>query len=128
MKKEKYLSAVEKDYQLWFGALNNNFDDDFWRLSQWWFETPEPSSLADRLYDRNKTPIEAARIIERLFGIFVAGQKQKVRFDVINQKGMPEPWSGYFPNHRKADKWFLKYGVKHEARGHNLVKVLVGNE
>ena len=130
------ISTVDREKMQFHVDVANNYDADFWRLSQWWFaeagtnkrKTPQEHFWADKLYHLHKSPAEAAQIIERAFRIFVSGKRQKVRFDVINDKGMPEAWSGNFPNHRKADDWFMKYGVKHEARGHNLVKVLVGVE
>lgn len=50
---------------------------------------------------------------------------KKYKFNLINKKGMQEPWTGIFDTKKEADEWFEKYGEFHKMRGHNLIRVKV---
>jgi len=49
--------------------------------------------------------------------------KKRYKFNIINNKGELEPWTGSFKTSEEAEKWFEKHGKFHEDRNHRLVKV-----
>ena len=46
-----------------------------------------------------------------------------IKYKVINRKGKEEDWTGLFGTKDEADRWYEKYGKKHEAEGHKLIRV-----
>lgn len=47
----------------------------------------------------------------------------RCKYNVLNKKGILEPWTGSFNDDKEAQKWHDKYGVIHEAKGHHLVLI-----
>lgn len=45
------------------------------------------------------------------------------RYDIYNKEGKLEPWTGQIGDKEAADKWYNKYGKKHEAEGKKLKRV-----
>jgi hypothetical protein len=45
----------------------------------------------------------------------------KYRYNLINQQGVQEAWSGIFNSKKLALEWFEKHGEFHKSRGHNLI-------
>lgn len=52
----------------------------------------------------------------------------RYKYNIINAYGNQEAWTGIFPNEKKAQEWYEKFGSKHEAKGYKLVKVIVKDE
>jgi hypothetical protein len=47
----------------------------------------------------------------------------KFRFDVLNQNGYQEPYTGLFNDREQAVKWYLSHGKWLEEQGRKLIMV-----